>query len=122
MASVAGRKPRPDAAAQRRRSQLVGAVGVAFAAALPVILWHEVVADIARMSEWNTAFLVGWAPFGLMGLGLLCAVPILVEQLRAGDRRFYRPGTGAWAGWGVSLYIMGFALATQVAQIHGLHS
>ena len=33
------------------------------------------------------------------------------------SRRFHRRGTGAWYGWGVTLYLLGFALATQVAQI-----
>jgi hypothetical protein len=27
------------------------------------------------------------------------------------------PAHGAWFGWGVTLYLLGFALATQVAQI-----
>ena len=33
------------------------------------------------------------------------------------DRRFYGPGSAAWVGWGISLYLLGFGLATQVAQI-----
>jgi hypothetical protein len=124
MASVASRKPRRSTAAERRRSQLVGAFGVLLAALLPVYLWHDVVADIASVTAGldTTTFVVGWAPWVLMVLGLLCTIPIVVEHIRTRDRRFYRPGTGAWVGWGVSLYIMGFALATQVAQIHGLHA
>ncbi|MCW3009801.1 MAG: hypothetical protein JWO90_205 [Solirubrobacterales bacterium] len=124
MGAARGRTSRRSAAAQQRRSQLVGAVGVLLAAVVPAYLWHDVVADIAAASSGglDTATLVGWAPWVLMALGLLCAVPILVEHLRDRDRRFHRPGTGAWVGWGVSLYLMGFGLATQVAQIHGLHS
>ena len=52
-----------------------------------------------------------------MGLGLACALPPTLERRRDRERRFYRRGTGAWYGWGVTLYILGFALATQVAQI-----
>ena len=123
MASVAGRKPRRTPAAQRRRSQAVGAAGVVLAALLPVYLWHDVVADIAAASTaFDTALVVGFAPWTLMALGILCSIPIVVEHFRSRGGRFYRPGTGAWVGWGVSLYIMGFALATQVAQIHGLHA
>ncbi len=123
MASVAGRKPRRDPATQRRQTQLVGAVGVLAAAILPVYLWHDVAADIAAASSsLDTALVVGFAPWVLMGLGLLCVVPIVVEHLRNRERRFYRPGTGAWAGWGISLYLLGFGLGTQVAQLHGLHA
>jgi hypothetical protein len=51
----------------------------------------------------------------LLGLGCLATAGILDWRRR--DRRFYRPGSAAWFGWGVSLYLLGFALATQVAQI-----
>jgi hypothetical protein len=47
----------------------------------------------------------------------LCLVPPAVADWRDRERRFYRRGTGAWYGWGVTLYVLGFALATQVAQI-----
>lgn len=117
-----GRKARRDPARERRNAQLVGAAGVVVAALLPLYLWHDVIADIASVSDPDLTSLVGWVPWLLMLLGLLCAIPIAVEHIRSRDRRFYRPGTGAWAGWGISLYLMGFALATQVAQLHALHS
>ncbi len=116
-----GRKPRKSVAAERRRSQLVGLVGVVLAALLPVYLWHDVVADISRIEGWSWTTAAGWSPWVLMALGLLCGIPIGLEHLRR-ERRFHRPGVGAWVGWGVSLYLLGFGLATQVAQIHGLHS
>ena len=47
----------------------------------------------------------------------MCFVIVAVVDLRDRDRRFYGPGSGAWAGWGITLYLLGFALATQVAQI-----
>jgi hypothetical protein len=106
----------------RRRAERVGAVGVLAAAALPVILWHDVIADIARVTAQQQAavMLVGWAPWLLMALGLLCAVPVAVERRRSRGDRFHRAGMGAWQGWGVTLYLLGFALATQVAQLHAL--
>lgn len=106
----------------RRRSQRVGAVGVLLAAVLPVWLWHDVLADVIAASDPGLTRMTGFVPWVLMGLGLLCAIPIVVEELRDRDRRFHRRGTGAWAGWGVTLYLLGFALATQVAQIHALNS
>jgi hypothetical protein len=102
----------------RRRARRVGAVGVLGAALLPVVLFHRVVGDIASGFRLELNYLVtGWAPWVLMALGLLCAIPIAIEELRNRDQRFYTPGTGAWAGWGVTLYLLGFALATQVSQI-----
>lgn len=121
MAAARRRTNRRDPVAQRRRSQLVGAVGVLVAAALPILLWHEVIADVASVTALDARILVGWTPWLLMLLGLLCVVPLLVEAIRSRRGRFHRPGTEAWVGWGVSLYLLGFALATQVAQLHDLH-
>ena len=111
-------------ARERRRARVVGTIGVVLAFAVPALLWHDVIADVAATSG-DAAFtiaVVGWAPWVMMGLGLLCAVPVLVHDLRDRDRRFYTRGAAAWSGWGVTLYLLGFLLATQVAQIHGLHS
>ena len=116
---------RADALArERRRARVVGALGVVVALLVPLWLWHDVIADVARTSgsAGATVAFVGWAPWTLMALGLLCAIPVLVHDLRDRHRRFYRRGAAAWSGWGVTLYLLGFLLATQVAQIHGLHS
>jgi hypothetical protein len=114
MASV-----RADAARARRRSaRRVGALGFVTAVALPVVLWHRVIADIASEFRLDARYLLtGWTPWVLMALGLCCFVPVVVEDWRNPDRRFYRPGTGAWFGWGITLYLLGFGLAGQVAQI-----
>jgi hypothetical protein len=88
------------------------------AVALPAVLWHRVVADIASQFRLEPTYLLtGWTCWVLMGLGLLCLVPPAVVDWRDRERRFYRRGTGAWYGWGVTLYVLGFALASQVAQI-----
>jgi hypothetical protein len=95
-----------------------GPVVFVAAAALPVVLWHRVVADIASRFRLDPTYLLtGWSCWLLMGLGLVCLVPPAVADWRDGKYRFYRRGTGAWYGWGVTLYLLGFALATQVAQI-----
>jgi len=106
----------------RRTARRTGAAGLGVAAALPVVLWHDVVADIAASSRWDATAVAGWVPWVLMTLGLACAIPIWAEELRDTERRFHRRGTAAWAGWGITLYLLGFALATQVAQIHALHA
>jgi hypothetical protein len=95
-----------------------GVVCFAAAAALPVVLWHRVVADIASQFRLEPAYLLtGWTCWALMALGLACVVPAALQDWRDRRRRFYRRGTGAWYGWGVTLYVLGFGLATQVAQI-----
>jgi hypothetical protein len=104
--------------ARRRRARRVGAAGFAIAWGLPVFLWHRVIADIAGEFHFDARYLItGWTPWVLMVLGLLCFVPVVLEDWRNPDRRFYSAGTGAWFGWGITLYLLGFALATQVAQI-----
>ena len=95
-----------------------GAVGFLLALALPIVLWHDVVRDIASEFRFDARYLVtGWSPWLLMGAGLACLATAGVVEWRRRDRRFYTASGAAWAGWGVSLYILGFALATQVAQI-----
>ncbi|MBI5104711.1 MAG: hypothetical protein HZB46_06960 [Solirubrobacterales bacterium] len=114
---MAGRRLERERRA-RARAQGVGAVGFLVAAALPVLLWHDVVAAIASEFELTPRYLVtGWSPWVLMGLGLVCLAVAGVIEWRNRERRFYAPGGGAWFGWGVSLYVLGFGLATQVAQI-----
>jgi len=104
--------------AARRRARWAGAVFFLGAAALPVVLWHRTVAAIAAGFRLDLSYLLtGWAPWVLMALGLLCFVPVALIDWRDPDRRFPHRGTGAWSGWGVTLYLLGFLLATQVAQI-----
>jgi hypothetical protein len=104
--------------ATRRRARHTGALGFAGAVALPLWLWHGVIADIARAFRPEVRYLVaGWSPWLLMAAGLLCLAWAGIVDWRARDRRFHTTGSGAWVGWGVTLYILGFGLATQVAQI-----
>ncbi len=102
----------------RRRARRVGLIGFFVALVLPIVLFGRVVKVIASSFRFEVSYLVtGWAPWVLMALGLMCAIPIAIHDLRDRNRRFYSAGTGAWAGWGVTLYLLGFGLATQVSQI-----
>ena len=88
------------------------------AAALPVVLWHRVVGDIASEFRLDLRYLVtGWAPWVLMLMGLACFIGVMVRDWRDPERRFYGPGSGALMGWGLTLYLLGFLLATQVARV-----
>lgn len=98
----------------------IGGLGFLAALALPVVLWHGVVAQLAAAFTLDVRYLLaGWAPWLLMAAGLLCLATAAVIDWRQRARRFYGPGGAAWAGWGISLYLLGFGLATQVAQIAG---
>ena len=111
-------RPAVELRAARRRARWVGAGGFALAAGLPVVLWHRTVDAIAADFRLEADYLVtGWTPWLLMAGGLLCFVPVALRDWRDPDRRFPARGTGAWSGWGVTLYVLGFLLATQVAQI-----
>ena len=113
----AGSRRRSEEAA-RRRARFTGAAGFIAAAVLPIILWHRTIAAIASQFDLEARYLItGWAPWALMALGLFCLAIAGISDWRTRDRRFYRPGSGALVGWGISLYLLGFALATQVAQI-----
>ncbi|WP_027007268.1 hypothetical protein [Conexibacter woesei] len=102
----------------RRRARWTGAVGFAGMLGLPILLWHNVVAGIAAEFHPDPRYLIaGWAPWSLMAGGLVCLLVAAVVDHRERDHRFYGTGSRAWVGWGLSLYILGFALATQVAQI-----
>jgi hypothetical protein len=114
---VAGSRLKREQAA-RRRARRTGAVGFLLALAAPILLWHRVIAAIASDFHLDVRYLLtGWTPWTLMALGLVCLLIAGAIDWRTRDRRFYGPGSAAWVGWGLSLYILGFALATQVAQI-----
>jgi hypothetical protein len=96
----------------------VGAVGFALAVALPIVLWHRVIRDIASEFRLDLKYLVSeWSPWVLIVLGLAFAAPVVWSAGRDPDSRWYPRSRNAYAGWGITLYLLGIALATQVAQI-----
>jgi hypothetical protein len=100
------------------RELRIDAAGFVLAAMLPLLLWHGTVAKIAEGFRLDFTYLVtGWAPWVLMLLGLACFIPVIVDRARDPQRRFYGSNRAAWFGWSVTLYLLGFLLATQVAQI-----
>jgi hypothetical protein len=80
------------------------------AAALPVALWHHAIAAVAEDFRFEPGYLTGWSGFGLIALGLLLMLPVVVARPRFRN---------VYMGWGVSLYVMGLALASQVAAAVG---
>jgi hypothetical protein len=99
----------------------VGAVGFALALSLPVLLFHRVVAAIASEFRLDLRYLVAeWTPWVLLAIGLAFLAPVAWSAGRNSESRWYPRARNAYAGWGISLYLLGLALATQVATIAGL--
>jgi hypothetical protein len=102
--------------ASRRERQLVGLAGFACAAALPVVLWHRAIAVVATDFRIELGYLLtGWLGYGLIAGGLLLLLPVVFSAGRRPGSPLYPRWRNAYMGWGVSLYIMGFAVAAQVA-------
>lgn len=108
----------PDRLASPRTAQLVGLAGFLAAAALPVILWHRAIAAVAGGFRLELNYLLtGWLAYGMIVTGLLFLVPVLFSIGRPPYSRFYPRSRNAYAGWGISCYLLGLALASQVATI-----
>ena len=75
--------------------------GFLLAAALPLVLFPRVLSMVA---------------------GLAFLLPVAWSAGRNPESRWYPRARNAYAGWGISLYLLGFGLATQVAQITSLTS
>lgn len=99
----------------------MGAAGFAGAALLPVILWHRAISLVASDFRLELEYLVtGWTAYGLIIIGLLFLVPVVLSIGRHPESRLYPRSRNAYVAWGLTLYLLGIMLATQVAQIaHG---
>jgi hypothetical protein len=94
----------------------VGLAGFAGAAALPVVLWHRAIAVVASDFRLEVDYLLtGWLGYGLLAGGLLLLLPVALSAGRRPGGRLYPRLRNAYMGWGMSLYILGFAVAAQVA-------
>jgi hypothetical protein len=101
---------------------MVGLAGFVVAAALPLALWHRAMGIIASDFRLETAYLVtGWTGYTLIGLGLLFFVPVVVSIGRSPTSRLYPRSRKAYAAWGICLYLLGLALASQVAAVARVH-
>ena len=107
---------------EREQAQVAGMLGFAAAIALPIALWHHAMTMLAASFRPTLYyFLTGWTPFGLIALGLVMFVPVVYSIGLSSYAPAYPRRRNAYAGWGITLYLLGLALATQVAAItHGL--
>jgi hypothetical protein len=103
--------------ARRRQARRVGALGFLGAIALPLLLFGRVISEVAVGFHLDVRYLLGWVPWALITLGLLLFVPVLVSIGRDPCSRLYPRARNVYAGWAITLYLLGFGLATQVAQL-----
>jgi hypothetical protein len=102
----------------RRQARRVGALGFLVAAALPALLFHDVIRDIAAEFRLDFVYIVAeWSPWVLIASGLAFLAPVAWSAGRDSEDRWYPRARNAYAGWGITLYLLGLALAAQVSQI-----
>jgi hypothetical protein len=108
---------------RRRQAQLAGLVGFFAAASLPWVLFSRVIGDIASQFRWDVKYLVSeWSPWALIAIGIAFFVPVAFSIGRDPEHALYPRARSAYFGWGITLYILGVALASQVATLDHLSS
>jgi hypothetical protein len=110
---------RDRAERRRRQARWVGAAGFLLAVGLPVALWYPAIADTAAAFTLEVSYFTGLVPWLLILAGLAFFVPVALSAGGAGPTAAATraPATPTPAG-GITLYLLGFGLATQVVQIH----
>jgi hypothetical protein len=115
-ASVRTRESRDNLPVRSRK--LVAIAGLVAAAAWPPIVWHGAMATVAADFRLDFNYLLtGWLAYGLIAIGLLMSIPVVYSIGRDPESRFYPRSRNAYAGWAASTYVLGIALASQIAEI-----
>src|SRR3954452_5535053 len=98
---------------------MLGALAAFVAAAvLPFVFFRRALSIVATQFQMDLHFFVSeLSPWILIVAGLLFFLPVAISAGRDPDSRLYPRARGAYAGWGITLYLLGLALATQVNQI-----
>ena len=106
---------------RRLRAALAAYGALLIAIALPALLWHSLISDIADRFRWDFQYFVAqWTPWFLLAVGIAFLAPVAFSTGRSPERRFHPRVRRAYFTWGVVLYLLGVLLATQVAQIAAL--
>jgi hypothetical protein len=102
---------------RRRQMRVLGPLGYTTAAVAPVVLFHGVVETLAEQPKLDVQYLSGWLPWALLAGGLLFLLPVAWSAGMDPESRWFPRARAAYAGWGITLYLLGFLLAWQVARI-----
>jgi hypothetical protein len=97
---------------------VLGVAGLVAATAVPVLLFWDLLGDVASTFEPSLDWLLtGASGFALIFAGVAAVIPVVLSIGRTPDSRLYPRSRGALAGWGVSLYLMGAMLLVQIGAI-----
>lgn len=111
-------RPQPHDGISPRAARLLGWGGLVAAAGLPAFAWRRAIGAVASDFSWDLSYLVtGWTGYALIAAGLLFMLPVVISIGHRPDSRLYPRSRNAYAGWGITLYLLGCAISTQVAQI-----
>jgi hypothetical protein len=101
-----------------REERLLGFAGLIAAAGIPVVLFWDLLGDVASTFEPSPDWLLTAASgFALVFAGVIAVTPVVISIGRTPDSRLYPRSRGALAGWGVSLYLLGSMLLLQIGAI-----
>ena len=104
---------------ERRQARWLGACGFVAAAIAPVALFSDVVAVLAEQPRLDAQYVSGWVPWALLASGLAFLLPVAWSAGMDPESRWFPRARAAYAGWGISLYLLGLFLAWQIASIQG---
>ena len=111
-------RPRPHDGISRRTARILGWGGLLAALVGPLVVWREAIRAVATDFVWDLDYLImGWTGYALIAAGLLFMLPVVISIGHLPESRLYPRGRNAYVGWGITLYLLGCAIATQVAQI-----
>jgi hypothetical protein len=111
-------RPRPHDGISRRTARLLGWGGFLAAVAMPAIVWRRAIAAVATDFSWDLSYLVmGWTGYVLIAAGLLFMLPVVISIGLSPASRLYPRSRNAYMGWGITLYLLGCGVSSQVAQI-----
>jgi hypothetical protein len=102
----------------RRTARLLGWGGFLAALVGPLVVWREPMRMVATDFVWDLDYLImGWTGYALIAAGLVFMLPVVISIGHHPESRLYPRSRNAYVAWGISLYLLGCAIATQVAQI-----
>jgi hypothetical protein len=111
-------RPAPHDGIPRRTARMLGWGGLLGALILPLAVWWEAITMVATDFTWDLEYLVmGWTGYSLIVAGLLFMLPAVISIGHHPESRWYPRSRNAYIGWGITLYLLGCGIATQVAQI-----
>jgi hypothetical protein len=111
-------RPGPHDGISRRTARVLGWAGFFTALVGPLVIWRDAIQAVSTDFVWTWDYLLmGWTGYVLIAAGLLFMLPVVISIGRFPEDRLYPRSRNAYAAWGITLYLLGCAVSTQVAQI-----